>query len=237
MKKNKNNVLWHQSPDFLKKLFAFVILFTLLLLSLFIIWKRYMERELSQPIPLIQAAPLTGSKLLSDRPTALENRINQQQQILLTFPKLVAIELLRAVLKGWIPLKAFKTFLQKNPDPWAQDLLTTLALVKESKTYPQLEALLVLPPSQPLSTWKRIKRKIKSLVQIRKLDEKSDHQLGQIEGIQKALHDHDIQKSLESFEELSPQEKAQLSSWKDLAQDRFKLEKMLKKLILELATG
>ncbi|OJW51098.1 MAG: hypothetical protein BGO67_12270 [Alphaproteobacteria bacterium 41-28] len=257
MKKNKktNNVSWFQwtqSSEFLKGIFIFVSLLILLILSVFIIWKRYTERVEGQPIPLLQTSPpqqvvqtieppplspREELKLFSDRLAALENRMNQQQQIMLTPPKLVAIELLRAVLKGWLPLETLKTYLQKNAHPWAQGLSSTLVPINESKTYPQLEALLTLSPVQLPSMWERIKRKIKSLVHIRKLDEKGDYQEGQIEDAQKALQAHDIQKALESFEKLPPQEKAQLSAWKDAAQDRLTLEVMMKKLILELTEG
>jgi len=257
MKKNKktNNVSWFQwaqSSDFLRGIVIFVSLLILLILSVFIIWKRYTERVEGQPIMLLQTAPpqpvvqpieppplspREELKLLSDRLTALENRMNQQQQILLTPPKLVAIELLRAVLKGWVPLETLKTYLQKNPDPWAQGLSGTLVPINESKTYPQLEALLTLSPVELPSMWERIKRKIKSLVHIRKLDEKGDYQGGQIEDVQKALHDHDVQKALENFEKLPSEEKAQLSTWKGVAQDRLTLEIMMKKLILELTEG
>ena len=41
--------------------------------------------------------------------------------------------------------------------------------------------------------------------------------------------------ALQSFEKLSPKEKAQLSSWEKLARDRLALEVLVTKLILELA--
>jgi len=204
MKKNKKTdsvswFRWTQSSEFLRGIFIFLSLFILLILSVFIIWKRYIERVEDQPITLLQTSPPPAAvqpiekptpppqdelKLISDRITALENRMNQQQQILLTPPKLVSVELLRAVLKGWIPLETLKTYLQKNTHPWAQGLSGTLAPINESKTYPQLQALLTLSPVQLPSLWERIKRKIKSLVHIRKLNEKGDYQLGQIEDVQ-----------------------------------------------------
>ncbi len=257
MKKNTkpNNaqwLSWVQSPDSLKKVFIFVTLVILLVLSIFILWKRYVEKEISQPISLIQTSstlpatqllekplspPQEELKLFSDRLTALENRMNQQQEILLTPPKLVVVEVLRAILEGWIPVETLTVFLQRNSAPWAQGLLVTLNPIKESKTYSQLEALLSVSSSQPLSLWERVKRKIKSLIRIRKLDAKGDYQGARIEDVQKALSDHDIAKAMDFFEKLSPQEKTELSSWKILAQNRLTLEIIIKKLIIELTEG
>lgn len=254
MKKDKKtgNVLWQkwsQSPELRNKLFIFVTLFILLILAFFIIWKRYTERDLSHPTNLLQSVPsqqeveliegpLLSSqaelKLFSERLAALEMKLNQQQQILATPPKLIALELLRAILEGWIPVETLKTFLQKNPEPWSQELLTTLGPIQQSMTYPQLKALLDQSPTQTLSTWERIKKKIKSIIRIRKLNKKGEYERGDVEDIKKALKAYDLQKALKSYEKLSPEEKAQLSSWKALAQDRLALELMIKKIILEL---
>ena len=254
MKKDKKttNTLWDkwtQSPELRNKLFIFATLIILLILAFFIIWKRYTERDLSHPINLLQTmpsqqevelieGPLLSSqaelKLFSERLAALESKMNQQQQILTTPPKLVAVELLRAILEGWISVESLKTFLQKNPEPWSQGLLTTLGPIKQSMTYPQLKVLLDLSPNQSLSTWERIKKKIKSIIRIRKLNKKGEYEQGDVEDIKKALKAHDLQKALKSYEKLSPEEKAQLSYWKALAQDRIALELMIKKIILEL---
>ena len=143
------------------------------------------------------------------------------------------IEILRAVLEGLIPLETLKIFLHKIPEPWAHSLLTTLTPIKSTITYPQLEDLLVLPPPVPLSTWERMKATLKSLIRIRKLDEKGTYKLESIENIQKALKEHDIQRALKFFAMLTPQEKAQLSSWRVLAQERLTLEDSLKNLLIE----
>ncbi|HUX78149.1 MAG TPA: hypothetical protein VMW10_00145 [Alphaproteobacteria bacterium] len=254
MKKDKktNNTLWDkwtQSPELRNKLFIFVTLIILLILAFFIIWKRYVDRELTHPTSLLQSAPSQQEvelieephlsaqaeiKLFSERLAVLEKKMNQQQQILTTPPKLVALELLRAILEGSIPVETLKTFLQKNPEPWSQELLTTLNPIQQSMTYPQLKALLNQSPGQSLSTWERIKKKIKSIIRIRKLNKKGEYEQGDVEDIIKALKAHDLQKALKSYEKLSPEEKAQLSSWKALAQDRIALELMIKKIILEL---
>lgn len=174
-------------------------------------------------------------KALSDRLVVLENKMNQAQQILQSHQKIMAVELLHGVLKGKVPLGTFRAFLQKKPEPWAKTLLATLASVKECKTYPQLDALLVLSPSQSFSVLERIKRKIKSLIHIRKLDQNGDHTTVQLEDVRRAIYDHDIQRALGSFEKLPPEEKAQLSLWKELAQSRLTLETISNKLLLELA--
>ncbi|MBY0291846.1 MAG: hypothetical protein K2W92_00960 [Alphaproteobacteria bacterium] len=185
--------------------------------------------------------------ILLNRITVLENKAAEQQKILkdstiehqhiLQIPqKLIVIELLRSVLEGLIPIETLKTFLHKISEPWALSLLATLDPIKNTITYPQLEALLVPPPLSfdSLSIWERIKTKLQSLVRIRKLDEHGAYKLKPIESIQKSLEVHDIQQALKFFEMLTPQENAQLSSWKILAQERLTLENSLKNLLLEL---
>ncbi|MBS0272375.1 MAG: hypothetical protein JSR85_06980 [Proteobacteria bacterium] len=249
-----------------KKLFVFLTLFIFLLLSLFIIWKRHLEKAalppevivsspppaqpaspvaptpVPQPVPPPPVAPaaappsppLEGLNVLADRLTALESKVNQQL-LVQTPQKLITVELFRSTLEGWIPLDNLKTFLQKNPEPWAQGLLAALTPVKECKTYPQLKALLIIPPSQSLSTWDKIKRKIKSLIRIRKLDDQGNYQYGHIEDVQNALKENNIQQALDLFEKLLPEEKGSLSSWKEMAQNRLALEMLMKKFLIELS--
>jgi hypothetical protein len=264
--KNKKNSWrdWIPSTFFLKTLLIFTTLFIMFFLAVFVIWKRYSMRDhnssnffsrkttplleqLEAPRkPISEPAP-QGEAILVNRVAALETKATEQQKILkdntidhqqiLQIPqKLIAVEILRAVLEGLVPLEILKTFLQEISEPWAHSLLATLALIKSTITYPQLvKELLVLPPPHPLSIWERVKATIKSFVRIRKLDEKGAYKLKPIENIQKSLEEHEIQKALELFELLSPQDKALLSSWKVLAQKRQALENSIKNILLELA--
>lgn len=192
------------------------------------------EATLPPPAVVPSSPPQEELKTLADRLVILESKINQQL-LAQTSQKLITIELFRSTLEGWVSLDNFKIFLQKNPEPWAQGLLTALAPVKECKTYPQLKALLVLPPSQALSTWDKIKRKMKALIRIRKLDNTGSYQYSHIEDVQKVLEEHDIQQALDLFERLLPEEKNNLSSWKEVAQNRLTLETLMKKFLTELS--
>ena len=254
---------WVHSPDFLREISIFGTLFVIFLLAVVVIWKRYSIRDhhKSSKVFSQQIAPLLGQletlsppvnevvsqdiDVLLNRVKALESQTIEQQKILkdntiehqqiLQIPqKLIVIEVLRSILEGLIPLETLKIYLHKISEPWTHSLLTTLAPIKSTITYPQLEELLILPPPLPLSIWERMKATLKSLIHIRKLDEKGAYKLKSIENLQKSLEEHDIQKALKFFETLTPQEKAQLSSWKILAQERLTLESSLKNLLLEL---
>ncbi|MBP6951525.1 MAG: hypothetical protein KBC28_04835 [Alphaproteobacteria bacterium] len=181
---------------------------------------------------LLNRVKALESQTIEQKKILKDNTI-EHQQILQIPQRLIVIEILRSVLEGLIPLETLKIFLHKISEPWAHSLLTTLTPIKSTITYPQLEDLLVLPPPVPLSTWERMKATLKSLIRIRKLDEKGTYKLESIENIQKALKEHDIQRALKFFAMLTPQEKAQLSSWKVLAQERLMLEDSLKNLLLE----
>ncbi len=260
MKKNKkiNDTQfwkqWIQSPDFSRSLFVLFVLFVLLSLSIFIIWKRYTERGIDPPQALLRSSLVQNKEMslqerkeliaqseersLSDRLTVLENSIiTQQQKTLETPQQLVFVELLRAVLDGVISLETLKTFLQKNQDPWAHSLLKTLDPIKESKTYPQLEALFTLKKTPSSSLWKRVKEKVKSFVRIQKLDEKEAPPLGNLKDVQKALRMHDLERVLECYAHLPSQEKEQFASWREMVEVRFTLERALKKLLTDLAEG
>ena len=208
---------WMQSPDFLKSLFVYVTFSIIFIFVLILAWKQFTETPPREGVVLPSSSSLEKAPFLPNS------------------HKLVALELMRGVLDGMIPLEILKRFLQKTPEPWANTLLTAFTPIKEGKTYSQLETLLILTPSQPVSTWQHIKSTIKSFIHIRKLDKKNEVNQGQLEDIEKALQAHDIQKATEIFGKLSPEEKVQLSSWKKLADERLLLELSTQKLLLELA--
>lgn len=247
---------WRQlfhSSCLLKNIFIFVTLFIFLILSLFIMWKRHLEKaalppeviispslppSLSQPRRVLPSPSQEELNVLSEKLDLLTSQVNQQP-LMQTPQKLVAVEFLRSTLEGWISVDVLKTFLQKNSEPWAQDLFSDIAGVKECKTYPQLKASLALPSLQTLSIWKKIKRKIKAkiktLIHIRKLDAKGEYQYGQIEDVQNAVQEQNLQHAIELFENLSREEKVHLSSWKEMAQDRLILEAAMRKFLIELS--
>lgn len=257
---------WRQklkSPEFMKNFFVFTVFFIILSLAIILIWKRHTEKKVvKQEIALqtisseqkevqehkeikiekkLDEKAATIQKEVSifgERIAALEKKTIQQQQNLEIPNKLITLEFLKGVLDGLVPLPKLTAFLQKNPEPWAKVLVTPLLPLKECKTYPQLEAMLVLPPSpKPLSRWEGFFNSVISLVQIRKLDEKGKYVLTQLKDVQEAIREHDIQKALQIFEKLPPPEKARLSSWKQAAQNRQLIEQITKNIFLELIGG
>jgi len=257
MKNNKKisiKAIWNQwvtSPHFFKTLFIFIAFFLFFGLTITFIWKRYNERIPEKPLVLPQKFSLkiqlqeltervstlqTRFESFSDRLTALELAIKQQQHLKIS-DYLIALELVKGVLEGRIPLESLKKFLQKIPLPWAVAFLTSLAPFQEIKSYTELEALLSLPtpPLSSSSLWQRLKEKMDSIISIQKVDEKGEYRLGQIEDIRTALQDKNIQKAIDLYSSLSPEERAQLSAWAHLALGRFALESQEKRLLLELA--
>jgi|GEM_PF-6080012 len=260
MKNNKQKHLlsfwqsWAHFPDFFKNLFVFLAFFIFFTISIVLIWKRQLTKETRQVLQSVVAQQITAKappspppppppplpqqdiQPLINRIAVLETRLDQSQASLQTPHKLIAFELIKGVLEGFIPLESLKTFLQKTPDPWASSLLITLAAMGDIKDYSQLEASLALPPPLvQLSLWQRVKRKLKSLIRIQRLDEKGNYKFGNLEGVQKALQAHNIQKAIECFEKLPVEDQAALSSWKKTAQDRLFLETTRKTLLLEIA--
>ncbi len=239
---------WRGSPDFLKNTFVFFMFSIVFVLSIILVWKRYLDKQ-----AVVRTFPVFTSEIeknqdvvilqkevasVTDRFSSLENKIIQQEQVAIVPLKLIIVELLKGVLEGLIPLEKLKEFMQKNPDPWAKDFVTPLLPLEECKTYTQLEVLLVSPPPSDIQTiWKRLLNTLTSLIQIRKLDENGQYDLGQLEDIRKELRARDIQTALQFFEKLPPQEKTQLASWKQLADARLAVETSAKNLLLELAGG
>ncbi len=247
---------WSYFPDFFKNLFIFLAFFIFFTISIVLIWKRQLEKKTQHVLQAVieqqiapKAPPSTPApapppsfqqdiQSLTNRVAALEAKLTQTQVSLQIPHKLIALELANGILEGFIPLDSLKAFLQKTPDPWAPPLLATLVSMGDIKNYMYLEASLALPPPPShLSLWQRIKSKMKSLVHIQRLDEEGNYKLGKLEDIQRALQAHNLQKALESFEKLPPEDQAPLSSWKKMAQDRLFLETTRKTLLLEIAGG
>lgn len=195
------------------------------------------------PTPAPMPVPLSPPELVllqkeissqNDRLAQIEANLKQWQSVPQASHQLVAIEILREVLEGHLPLSTFTLYLQKIPEPWAPPILSRISSITMCKTYAQLQDLLVLPPKSH-SLWRRVKNFLKSFVRIRKLDAKGHYQGGHLDDVHRALREHNIQQALEAFEKLSPAEQNQLASWKQDAQNRLALEALKQKMLLDLA--
>lgn len=246
---------WKQSPDFFKNIFIFFIIILLFIFAIFIIIYRMIYKSPTYDSAVIQNVIPTlqkSSSILHMDPTArasykeiaiqkkrletLENHLTLLQSNATATHRLIVLEMLNEILVGSVPIKTLILYLQKNPDPWTAELLTTLSPIQESKTYTQLQDLLIPPPPlQSLSKWQRIKNKIKTFVSIRKVDAEGHYIYGTFGDIQKALHAHNIQQALDAFSKLSPEVQTQLSCWKQTAQNRLTLETAKQKIILQLS--
>lgn len=261
MKKDKMAEIrpfWKQRPAFLKNLFINIIFVSVFALFVFILIYRYVSgfhqqqefvyQSLTQtptltPMPAPAPAPLSSPEFVflqkeitsqNDRLSQVEANLKQRQSVPQVSHQLVAIEILREVLEGHLPLSTFTLYLQKLPEPWATSILNRISSITMCKTYAQLQDLLVLPP-QSHSLWRRVKNFMKSFVRIRKLDAKGHYQGGHLDDVQRALREHNIQQALEAFEKLSAKEQNQLASWKQEAQNRLTLETLKQKMLLDLA--
>lgn len=246
---------WHQSPDFLKNTFVVFMFSVVFVLSIILVWKRYLDKQAAErTLPIFnsetekhpevailqkEVASVTSEVAsVTNRFSTLEKKVIQQEQVAIIPLKLITIELLKGVLEGLIPLEKVKEFLQKNPELWAKEFVTPLLPLGECKTYAQLEVLLASsPPLDTQTIWNRFLNTLTSLIQIRKLDKNGQYDLGQLEDIRKELRARDIQTALQFFEKLPSQEKTQIASWKQLADARLVVETSAKKLLLELAGG
>ena len=155
-----------------------------------------------------------------------------------TDPKLVTLTLIHAVLEGRLPLKKLKIFLEINQHPWPESLRTTLQPIKDIHTYAQLEETLILPPPPtPPSFFKHMKQKIETLIHIKKQDQMAETPLGKIDQMKHFLAQGALQKALDVFATLPPDDMKFLAAWQKRAQDRLYLEKFEDSIILSLAEG
>lgn len=220
-------------------------------LTIFFIWKKGHNYESPKERPLPEKVTLkreveklgqTTATVQSDLQTLL-NRIKsledmsiKQEKVVLMPDKVIADQLILAILGGKFPLETLRVFLQKRPVPWKEELLIKLSHLGEIKCYAELEDLLKVPLTSPShSLWQRVKNKLKSLISIRKLDGNGNYASSDLKNVQDALRNHNIQKALDSFLILPPEQQAFLAPWKKLAQDRFDLEMLKKKLLEEIA--
>lgn len=252
MKKNKKEKinLLQKSPNFLKNTFTYFILISIFTLCAFILMYRYINKfnersdfvfQSSAPAPAPAPVSTSEFSLLqkeisfqNNRLDQLEAKLNQWKPVPQLSRQLISMEILQEVLEGHLPLSTFVLYLQKTSEPWAPPILKNISAIKESKTYAQLQASLVLlPPSHSL--WRRVKNALKSFIRIRKLDAEEHYVEGHLDDISKALREHNIQQALEIFDKLSPKEQARLSLWEKEAKNRLTLETIKLKMLLDLA--
>jgi len=211
--------------------------------------------EVPTPVPELPSAPVplspsTSGVTSSSLEVFLQNEINTQNKRLSEIEaklnklhsipqvshQLLAMEILREVLEGHVPLSTFVLYLEKMPEPWGVSILNSISAIPECKTYDQLRDSLILS-QKPLSRWQRVKSYVKSFVRIRKLDETGHYVEGHLDDIYKALRKHDIEQALTAFDKLSPKEQTELALWKQEAQNRLTLERIKQKILLDLVGG
>lgn len=217
---------WRQSPRFFKNLFVAVFFLILLVISLLLVWKIYINKgKVEQQVTL---SPPVSSTQVAQTP-AIES-VPSLQPPLESSSLPIQRSLLRDVVEGETSFKTFKILLQNTPETWAQTLLTQLApIIDDIKNYPQLEELLELsiPPERP-SFVERIKAMFRSPSPMSRTKEKREYKAGWMGIVQNSLRDRDIQSALYYFQKLSPQEKSQLTSWNEYAQRLLRFETIMK---------
>ncbi len=240
--KKKNN----DRVTFIKKNIIYIILLIVFLFASFVVWKR---NQVNVPLPqqTLEVKPSAPKpqefqqdlEALSQRIITLEQRSGPPQY---SSNKLISVELYRGVLEESISIDALKAFLSRTPEPWAQAQLVSLAPIQHCLTYTKLDQLLGAPqqpsiPAEELTLWERVKRKVKSLISVRKIDSSGGYKYGQLEDVHKELLNHDIVKAIAAYEKLPDLEKQKLAVWLQAAGDRRMLENILSQILNDLAQG
>ncbi len=107
---------WRGSPDFLKNTFVFFMFSIVFVLSIILVWKRYLDKQavqqqnvslvnslLEQQVEQQEAETVTIQKnviSVTERLSALENKIIQQEQVAIVPLKLITVELLKTLNHG-----------------------------------------------------------------------------------------------------------------------------------------
>jgi len=171
---------------------------------------------------------LTFETIMKTNPIE-ENPEGLKEKGLRTANKLVAFALLNGIMEELFPSKALVIFLQKSPEPWAKNLLTRLTpIIHDTGSYPRLEEFLVVFNSLESD---------KNSIHIRKIKQSGEYENVEIEDIQKALRNHDLQKALNYYENLPPAKKELLKDWNDYAKRLQILDTEMKRLYLEITEG
>lgn len=165
------------------------------------------------------------------RLTDLEKTVNVLVATSQVFHQFIAFEIVKEILEGHLSLESLKLFLQRHPDSWTALIVTILPSIQGSKTYDELQRLLVLS-LPPQTLWERIQNFLKSIVIIRKMNQEGEEH---IEAVRAALQERNVQKALEIFDKLPPEEKTQYASWQKAAQDRLALERLKQKMLLMIS--
>lgn len=203
-----------KSIQFLKRYSVLIIVFILILLATLF----YEIRSFKEKGDI--AEPKSAEQIIKPLPEMVKPLPSKPKSF---NPTLISIELVRGVLEGGISLATLKQALQENSSPWASDLLVKLHPLKDIKSLPELEELLMSEKRH--SKWSLLK-KLKNLVHIQRLDKQK---------VLQALQANKLQKALEAFEKLPPKEQTRLESWKGFVKDRAILEAYYEHLLIQLA--
>lgn len=248
MQKNKKSffkALWARlDPPSLtaKNLFVLVSFIFFFGLSFFLIWERhfrYVKVSVAQDV--IEKYKASTSSPSSHPVKQPVHSPQDNNPLLQVSNQLIALELIKGVLNNTLTIEDLKKFTQvHNTAPWIQPLAQTISSLEDIQSYAALETSLVLPPSSPpkaKSFYQQVLGKIRSLVSVRKVNDKDSNSLESLQNIQHMLQTHNLSGALSLFEKLSPEEKASLSSWEKKARDRLLLEQAQKTLLLQIANG
>lgn len=243
-KKTFKSLFWQNFSQILKHLRkypAYLFLFVILFLSIFILWKKNSENKiLTFPELTVETFELNKETIpgsVEETAAITENMKKTteiaQKDTLGPSQKLITIQLLEGVLDGWIALSIFKTYLQRHPNEDTPKLLLELSTISNCSTYAELQSSLPSAPVKSKSLWERIK----SLIRIRKIDKKKALETNFPKKIERAIYEKNIPEVLNSFEKLPEDEKKYFSPWVKKVQERFKIEVLYKNLLMKLAQG
>jgi hypothetical protein len=235
-KKTSKSLFWQRFSQTLKspkRILIYFLFFIIFILSGFVLWEKYRKDKTLSP-PQVEVK-VENSK--SENPEPLKETTAAievvQKNALESSQKLITIQLLEAVLEGWIPLSTFKTYLQQRSDEDTPNLLLELSTLSNCPTYPELESSLPSASVKSKSLWERLK----SLIRINKIDRGKTSETSSPKKIEKAIHEKNIPEVLNLFEKLPENEKEYFSSWIKKVQERLKVEMLYKNLLMKLAQG
>lgn len=239
-KKTSKSLLWEnfsQSLKYPRRYIAYFFLFIVFFLSIIILWKKYSDNETLTftKVKVEALEPRTEvATVLEGEKKAVEITQKNTQE----FPQqLITIQLLEGVLEGWIPLSTFKTYLQKHPNEETPYLLLELSTISNCLTYAELQSSLPSTPVKSKSLWERLKSRLKSLIQVKKIGKEKSSETSSPKKIELAIYEKNITEVLNLFDKLPEDEKTHLSPWIKKIQERLKVEMLYKHLLMKLAQG
>ncbi|MBX9786012.1 MAG: hypothetical protein K2Y08_01620 [Alphaproteobacteria bacterium] len=241
-KKTSKISFWKRFSQILKsskRVLIYFFLFILFLLSIVVLWEKY-SKDKTLKFPQVQVK-IENSKPHTEIAKTVEGEkktIEVTQKNTHESPQqLITIQLLEGVLEGWIPLSTFKTYLQKHPSGETPYLLLELSTISNCPTYAELQSSLPSASVKSKSLWERLKSRLKSLIQIKKIDKEKVSETSSPKKIEKAIYEKNVSEVLNLFDKLPEDEKIHFSPWMKKVQERLKVEILYKHLLIKLAQG